>query len=673
MRRLTRIAIFLSYIFIQQVYGQISFDFSGRLQTNSVYAITQDSLGFLWISYGNGIAKFDGYSVTPVNFNNPSIHVGFVNFLRCDKYTNILIGSNGGAFIYNYANQQLKELNRELKGQNVLSIISDIRNNYWVTTSHGLYYLNNDFSVLKKFDANTGLSNEKIISVMPDTDGNIWVGTEFGLDLIRKSGGKFNISNIFRGFRVAQIFVDHNDQLWICRNEEIYIADRKAVVERGNIFKNIANNAEVISSLQFRNEIWVGTRGSGILRYTALTGKTPELNTQSWIDPNNKNEINNTILSLFEDNYSNIWAGTLDGLYLYVKNFRSPFHIIKNNYLDLNTPSHNTISSIYRDDDNNLWLATANGINKFTWGEGGSYKISRYYDNSSKEYQIRNNKIQTIIEYKKGIFLISTKSTVKFFDVNKNLFYENKHVNDTLAKYSMKYVQSSFKDREGNLWLAFSEGGVGVLNSADGTLYKINFNQNADSRHRCIVGDPGGNIWVSSDDDGLYCLHVGRIPTHIRKITCYPKEQFNRSWITSIYIDRSLTIWVGTYNGLYKYNADKDSFEPYQLPLFRNNVYINNIIEDLYNNIWVTSLRGVFRVSDKIEAQYYEPNSIKDFSKIGYISGLAIDKNGIIAIGGVNGFIYFNPTEVFPDAYPHMPSYPIFLFIIPNSTLTTCT
>ncbi len=647
-----RILFFLLFLILSRtLLGLTGFSFSSKLQSNSIYSITQDSLGFLWISYGTGIAKFDGYTVYPLSLPDNRQTLGFINSVEAKNSNNIFISSNKGLFLYNYVTHSLKTTSNELDNKNVISVKEDSRGNYWVATYQGLFHFDHQFRFIEKFDKNNGLSNGRINSIYIDGE-NIWIGTETGLDLISLKDNNISARPISKGYRTAKILMDNNDLLWHCRNEEVYVANRNDVLHEGDVFKNIALNAEVISMIEYKNEIWIGTRGAGILKYKITKNSIPQFIEQLWISPANKNEINNTILSLFEDNYSNVWIGTHDGLFLFDNEAKSPFRIIKNDPENSNTPSHNTISSIYCDEKNNLWLATANGINKFTWnGNNTDYTIQKFYDNSSETHKIRNNKIQTIIERQNNQFLISTKSTIKFFDANKKIFYENKSVNDTLNKYQMKYVRSSFKDQNGNIWLAFSEGGIGVLDYATGNLLRLNLVDEGDV-HRTIVRDNKGQLWFSSDNRGLYKVSVEKNLTEITEEKIYPKDQFDKDWITTLFVDKSENIWVGTLRGVFKYDSENDTFNKQSLPHFNTEVYVNGIIEDLYDNIWVSSLRGVFRFSDKIESHYYEPNPMDDYSKALYITGLEIDKTGTIFTGGIDGLIFFNPTNIYSGHHP---------------------
>lgn len=654
MKTIRLIPVVLFLFLTKPIVGLTNFDFSGKLHSNSVYSIIQDRIGFLWMNYGTGLAKFDGYSAIPVLMPENLQSLGLIYAIQKDKTDKIFILTGQGLFIYNYVTHKLEIASRELRQMHVVSVKTDKSGHYWVATFNGIFHFDENFNLIKKIDRKNGLSNERINSIFIDKDNQIWVGSENGLEIISDAGKSFTVKSISKGYRTALVYIDNNDLIWHCRNEEVYVAHAEDVLTHGDVFRNVASNAEAISIIERRNEIWIGTRGSGILKYRISKDANPQLLEHTWVKSDNKNEISNTILTLYEDSFNNVWIGTLDGLFLHKYETKSPFNFVRNDFANDNSPSHNTISSIYCDSDNNVWLATANGINKLTRDESGQrYSIQRYYDNSSEAFRIRNNKIQTIVEWKNNQFLISTKSTIKFFDTRTGAFREDKSINDTLQKYQMKYVRSSYRDEAGDIWLAFSEGGVGVLNKSDNNLYRLNFNGKEDTDiHRTILRDVKGSIWLSSEEDGLYRVTIGQEKYAIKEKKLYPAEFFEDNLITCLLEDYAQNIWVGTVNGIYKYDAGSDKFIKQDLPFFNNEVYVNGIVEDRFNNIWVTSLRGVLRLSERIESRYYEPDPLADYSKFMYITGLGIDQTGTIFIGGVNGLIYFNPTDVYSDSYP---------------------
>ena len=213
----------------------------------------------------------------------------------------------------------------------------------------------------------------------------------------------------------------------------------------------------------------------------------------------------------------------------------------------------------------------------------------------------------------------------------------------------MKNVLSSAKDSKGNLYLGFAVGGLAVLTN-EGNLQRISMKGIGDSRHRSIAVDLNDNLWVSSDNGGVCCVSMSE---NGQLLSCkeYIGHLFNDQQITTMYCDKDGVIWVGTMNGLYKYDSNIDSFSEFEHPYPRESFYVSGIIEDHSGNLWITSLRGIYRITDSETVQYYEPLTRSEIGKTAYKSGLAIDRNGLIMLGGVSGLVCFDPLDVVPDTY----------------------
>ena len=59
-----------------------------------------------------------------------------------------------------------------------------LRNKYWIGTNKGIYLLDENYKVIKIFDANNGLSGTYIYGLLLDDDGNAWCSHQRGLSSI---------------------------------------------------------------------------------------------------------------------------------------------------------------------------------------------------------------------------------------------------------------------------------------------------------------------------------------------------------------------------------------------------------------------------------------------------------------------------------------------------------
>lgn len=626
-----------------------SADFKVVLSNNIVTSIAQDSLGFMWLGTNQGICRFDGYSALPYELTTRNdLYINFTKHLNGKLY----IGSNNGLFNYDYIYNKCQICTEFLADKDIISYCSN-ENYEIVATSKDVFLFDHSWKFINRSVIHQGILDNHIICMVIDANQKIWIGTESGLSTISIGlNGKMKVEELYSGKRIAKIFFDTHNNIWICRGEEILYGNYDEVSTQGiGNMHHIAFNHEVLSIFEYEDQVWIGTRGSGISVCEANENGIFTLKNNLLMDEFRESDLKNTIFDIYKDSYDNIWICTLDGLFLYDGEDKRNFHTVKFNKHKQNVPSSNIISSIYCDRNNRLWLATSNGINQLEWVNEQNYTFHQYMDTRSPNDLMANNKIQCITQYKGDTLLVSTKNTIKFFDTQRKLYYDNKTLNDTLNAYGMRYVRSTFRDQNNNIWLAFSES-VGVINPSNNKFTRIDFPSSIIARHRAISRDARGNLWISSDDFGLYCLKLND-KFQITDIILYPKELFGDTWINALFIDQHNRIWVGTSNGLYQYKAGKNTFQKVEFPYSRKDTYIGGIIQDHLENIWAVGMHGIYKISLNDNTYYYELNVTENIIKTWYILGIGVNQTGEIFIGGVNGLNFFNPTKLEFDTYQH--------------------
>lgn len=638
--------------------------FLNGMTTNAINAISHDKYGFIWLGTDYGLGRFDGYVLEPQFPKETGLSSEAITVLHNDSGGNLLIGTRYGAYYYNHNTNALVPLCPIDMKTFIYCFSEDARGNLWVGTALGIYIFDGEHRLIRRLSYSKGLSGNKVNDICFTDENTVLVGTEKGLDVLttKRTDVKNSIAQIEIDIKplalqgnVRKLFVDKFQYLWVCVNEEI-LRQKCADLSINKPFNKIAQNVEAVVISAIDSELWVGSRGQGIVRFQLSENARPTPLATSWIDETNKSEIKNTILSIQQDNHKNVWIGSLDGFYVLPKERKSPFLNLKNDPGNLNSPSHNTISSMAVDRNNAVWMATANGLSKFEWINKTSktYRITRFLDQYKSDNLIRDNKIQNIIEYKPDIFLLSTKSTLRFFDTQSENFYSLPLLDEQLNKLDMRYVVSSCKDSASNIWLAFNVGGIGVLEAKSDHLHKIQSAELLDSRFRCIICDKNNVIWFTSDEQGLFSLQTYNNRFDIKSLRNYPKSLFGNAYLTSLKEDRQGNLWIGTSQGISIFDKKKNTIRPFQTENFRQDFYVKGFIEDIYGNIWASTIKGVYKITNS-KVEYYEPMPQVFMSKVQYIFGEASTDDGYIFLGGVNGLIVFNPQEISPDEFDIKP------------------
>lgn len=120
--------------------------------------------------------------------------------------------------------------------------------------------------------------------------------------------------------------------------------------------------------------------------------------------------------------------------------------------------------------------------------------------------------------------------------------------------------------------------------------------------------------------------------------------------VLSIYADHLDRIWVSIWGeGLYLYNSKQQKFEQYGEEHLLSNNIVYKILEDNSGKLWLSTNKGisVFDLDKKKFKNFTYRNGIQNTS-FGTGSGIRTT-SGEIYFGGLDGFNYFNPVNLFQN------------------------
>lgn len=340
--------------------------------------------------------------------------------------------------------------------------------------------------------------------------------------------------------------------------------------------------------------------------------------------------------------------------------------------------SHYSVTSIYQDERGLMWFGTTNGINLYN---GRSIKVYKYDRNSSNcicnsyirqitgdrngtiyfgtqsgisAYNIKEEKFSTLLTkqstnifFYEHLYMAYKNQLFKYDGKKFDLFYElpNKHNNistihiskDSIligtsqsGLYILSHQQLShpipqgnikdiFKDSSGCYWITNSTEGTGLYLIENGKLHNFQcieddpYSITSNFTHRCCE-DKQGNIWIGTFD-GLtkYNKQEKRFIRHKKK---EHDKSLTHSSIWSLYCDDQGTIWAGTYfGGINYFNPEKRVYYEYVTSTKENDGLSSGIIcrmtEDQDSNLWIcTEGGGLNKYNRKNHTfQWYKHNS----------------------------------------------------------------
>ncbi len=110
-----------------------------------------------------------------------------------------------------------------------------------------------------------------------------------------------------------------------------------------------------------------------------------------------------------------------------------------------------------------------------------------------------------------------------------------------------------------------------------------------------IAQDSLGNIWVASEEGVL--KHNSKYYKIYNTYNGLPESVSNRT--TAIFIDSKQRVWIGLEKGICIYNNELDKFNLVGSKIEINPSLINAIAEDTTGNIWIGGFNGLWKYNDK--------------------------------------------------------------------------
>jgi signal transduction histidine kinase/ligand-binding sensor domain-containing protein/AraC-like DNA-binding protein len=355
---------------------------------NSLVYIYKDNTGIIWVGtykrgvsyYHPSIIKFAHYTH---HLSDPnSLPFGDINNFAEDRSGNLWIATNGGGLIYfNRKTGGFKQYQHDPNNPNgltnnvIVCMYIDHAQKLWLGTYFGGLdcFDGKTFKHYRHNDAIPGsISEDRICSIREDSENNLLVGTlAGGINILDAKTQTFShikyssIDNAIHSNYISALLEDRRKNLWVVTSYGVdvlmkkthqfihYLHDDK---DPNSLVNNNTNNILEDS----RGLIWISTR-EGLSVFNPETGKFTNILKQDGLP-------DNTVIDLQEDNNSNIWASTPNGL-TNILVWRSKdglkFHFLNYNDNDGLQGREFTENSSLKTHDGYLLFGGGNGFNIF--------------------------------------------------------------------------------------------------------------------------------------------------------------------------------------------------------------------------------------------------------------------------------------------------------------------
>lgn len=514
-------------------------------------------------SNGKGLLKIEKDSINRIDLGNDDM-----NFIRAlsTHQNQLFIGTKNGLFAI--VEDKIDTIIPNISVSSIFSDVSDV----WITTyGQGLYRIHN--GIVQKYTEEDGLRSNNQREIHTDKSGNPWIIFKNGID-------KFNLKN--NTFSILKSF------------DPIHTTNLRTIYR------------------DFEGNMWIGTDGFGILKYTGDQFETYT------IEDGLSSEI---IMDIKEDHEGNLFFATYGSGLIKLSSENQQMTSIDKNLLNY------TVWSMLVLDNSDLLIGTSSGINRYSDGEITEFefndslpwpRVSNMFLDSEKKLWIgtrdgilviHNNKIiqlpSMLREKAKEVKCFTEVGGKVWMSSNTGLYSYN-HLDSTVQHFGKEngvlpedYIFCLDHDQSGDLWLG-TEDGVLRFNPETKSYQHINLSSQVSSNIvNFILNEGEKHLWLGTDN-GLFSLDL----QELKKFDHVVLKKFNEHDgvigqecnQNAVFQDSKNNIWFGTNGGLIKYDPLQD-----------------NVNYDQIQNIHITDVASNFEsVMDEIKIDStYDANKFK--------------------------------------------------------------
>ncbi|WP_109438203.1 ATP-binding protein [Aquimarina sp. AU119] len=559
------LAIFFMTITISYTQDLLSISKIENSPNQSINEIIQDSLGFIWIGTNNGLYRYDGYRFNSLRRsieNENSLTTNAVNQIEAYPNNEYWIATHGGGLnIFNPKKRKIESLlDISFKKSTIISVMQKISSNLLaMVTDGGVYIFDKETRNIKKIIEGATVSliqaqgnylwftNRKTLykyNILEDKiqfsqtfDNNIRMINVVQDNLVLSIGKRllFYSGNIIS----KDILVEDKISQAIQKDKLIYFASDNHLYtfnsKQNQLIKirsDLSTDKVSIKKLfiDSQNKLWIGT-SKGVYRESlklplfnkklipCVARKIEKHNNTLYIGGRKglqKVSNDNTLKTIFR---SHILGLREFGDYLYGTNVQGQLLKIKNDSIyqkvSLKESDHKNfrIYDLEQDGKNRIWIGTwSSGI---TVTDKNLKVIKRIKLNTESdigeskilEMLIDNNDRLWIVTATYGIFMLPNVTSI---DLSMKKFpFKHYTFNETdIHSLNSNITFSITQDNIGDIWIA-TESGISKYNNQESNFERLRIDNNIfDKKINAIRSDFKNNIWMSTDNDGIYIYNV---------------------------------------------------------------------------------------------------------------------------------------------------------------------
>lgn len=589
-------------------------------ETNQVLA---DDYGFVWVSSKMAILRVTQNDIRSYQLPYESEDILTVRLTYSHgvlyAYTN-----NGQLFTYNPIQDKFDFLVNVSEGVDdsyilVNRIITNEYGNVWIASSSGLYVYEpgEGFNTIVKddnvFDV-VWLDDDNFFYAVGDVVNIYNVGGEFSKEYYQFSeADNYKISKLYYNRKNRMLWVGTvvNGLFYLKPNSENDLEFGKVNGIPGQPVLAIAQNND--------STLMLGIDGQGLWMINSLN-----FNVISVYKDNSNNPHSlkgNGVYDIYCDDNDRVWVCTYSGGVSYFNDQKTAITTYKHEINNRNSLVNDDVNGIIEDSDGNLWFATNNGISFF---DQTRQQWESYFHDKMLHAQVFNDLCEDdegriwAGTYSSGVYILNRKT---------GEVIDHIYTKSSSAALNTDFVLDIFKDSQGNMWIGGSGGDLICYNAEE-----KQFRSYPEVSLKVLSEYYPGKIMIGST-----------VGMQILDVKTGELEWIVNDCIVHDILLQSNIVWLATSgSGIIKYDFDTKKAEKFTVDSGLPSNYVNSLL-DAGGYLWIGTENGLCKF-DMNSNVFHTFNSSPTLSNVSlnrhayYVLG-----NGEIIWGSNKGAMAFEP------------------------------
>jgi len=515
-----------------------------------------------------------------------------------------------------------------------------------------------------------GLASNVVTKIIQDSKGFMWFVTSNGLNRYDGYDFKFYDYNAKDPNSFApgwfNAAIDHkNGLIWMsCYDfRELYSfnpATEKFVLYRGrqDPFNSVSNDPYHAIASDSLGTLWLAGE-NGLNSYDPKTRKVHLFSSLK----KGKTAIScKNIIQIEKDSTGNFWLLSKENNQYQIDYFdpyknRMIEHITGDSLKlppDQKLNPLNYVLNIGR--NGNLWIGSdKDGLYRYNVH---TKKIAHFVHLAGNPYTLSSRGAHFVLEARSGgrLWIITSDNKLEFYDSLNRKFYPV----PSFTNADGYFVRQLFEDKNGNIWIATQQDGIYLFSPFQKKIHIVNHDaSNANSLASniaiCTFQTSNGQLLFGTDK-GVTIFNKKNGQTKPFEVGGNIKETDH---VVYIYEDRQGVIWLCSWGGLLSYDPATKKRRWYRHrdgdPNSLNDARCNGIIQDTKGRYWITAFTGGFESFEPASGKFHSIKIEDGHTASPFpVGNLIQSSNGDIYIGSWGGgFVIFNPDKKTFKIYRH--------------------